>query len=257
MTDQPLPHRLERVVTIQAPRATVFRFFTDTARWARWWGAGSTIDATPGGRVLIRLPGGVDVTGTVLEIAPPERLVFSYGFASGAPIPPGGSTVTIRLESHGGATRLRLEHAFAEPAVRDEHVQGWRYQLALFSNAVTDETNAAAPAKVDHWFALWSDPDAAARARRLEELAVPEIQFRDRYSCLDGYDDVLPHITAAQRFMPGLSLQRDGDVRHCQGTVLADWIATGPDGQSRGRGTNVFVIGADGRFTSITGLWRG
>ena len=92
-----LPHRLDRIVNIQASPDTVFRFFTDVARWARWWGAGSTIDPRPGGRVLIRYPDGTEVVGEVVELTAPERLVFTYGFASGAPIPPGSSRVAIRL----------------------------------------------------------------------------------------------------------------------------------------------------------------
>lgn len=255
MTTQQL-QRLDRTVTIQAPRQTVFRFFTDSARWASWWGAGSTIDATPGGKVLIRLPGGVEVSGEVLEVTSPDRIVFTYGYASGTPVPPGASTVTIRLEALAGGTRLHLGHTFSETAARDQHVQGWRYQLAVFANVVLDEANADAPAKVDAWFEMWSDADAAARERALNAVAAPDVVFRDRYSQLSGHADVLPHIAAAQHFMPGVALRRDGDIRHCQGTVLAEWIATGPDGQARGRGTNVFTIGADGRFTSVTGLWR-
>lgn len=251
-----LPHRLDRTVTIQAPRDTVFRFFTDSARWASWWGAGSTIDASPGGRVVIRMPGGVEVTGEVVELVPPTRIVFTYGFTSGAPIPPGGSRVTIELEPAGTGTRLHLAHAFAETATRDEHVQGWRYQLAVFGNVVTDEAHRDAPAKVDAWFRVWSEPDAAVRERAFADLASPDVQFRDRFSLLDGLTDVLPHITAAQRFMPGMTLRRDGDVRHCQGTVLADWTAVGADGQPRGRGTNVFAIGGDGKFTAVTGFWK-
>lgn len=49
-----LPYRLDRTITIQAPRETVFRYFTESARWAAWWGAGSTIDPRPGGRMYIR-----------------------------------------------------------------------------------------------------------------------------------------------------------------------------------------------------------
>lgn len=49
-----LPHRLDRTIVIRASRETVFRFFTDAARWAAWWGAGSTVGARPGERVLIR-----------------------------------------------------------------------------------------------------------------------------------------------------------------------------------------------------------
>ena len=61
----PLIHRLERSIVIQARPETVFRFFTDSERWAKWWGAGSTIDARPGGKVLILHPGGVETLGEV------------------------------------------------------------------------------------------------------------------------------------------------------------------------------------------------
>ena len=250
-----LSHRLERTIAIDAPREAVFRFFTDTPRWAAWWGAGSTIDARPGGPLLIVHPGGVEVRGEVVEIAPPERIAFTYGYASGSPIPPGGSRVSIRLEAEGRGTRLRLVHEFAEAAARDHHVQGWRYQLSLFANVVLDERHARAGDNVDGWFAAWSEPDEAARAQELAAIAAPGVRFRDRFSLVTGMDDLLPHLAATHRFMPGFSLRRSGDVRHCQGTVLADWVAVGADGQERGRGTNVFTLDADGRIESVTGFW--
>src|ERR1700734_881352 len=109
-----LPYDFHRTVLIKARPETVFRFFTDSARWAGWWGAGSTIDATPGGKMYIRHPNGVETLGEVLEVTPPERIVFTYGFATGKPIPPGGSQVTIRLDADEGGTRLHLVHEFAE-----------------------------------------------------------------------------------------------------------------------------------------------
>jgi uncharacterized protein YndB with AHSA1/START domain len=38
-----LAFSLDWTIEIRARRATVFGFFTDAARWARWWGSGSTI----------------------------------------------------------------------------------------------------------------------------------------------------------------------------------------------------------------------
>ena len=35
-----LPYRLDRLITIQAPRELVCSFFTESARWAAWWGEG-------------------------------------------------------------------------------------------------------------------------------------------------------------------------------------------------------------------------
>ncbi|HUK17529.1 MAG TPA: SRPBCC domain-containing protein, partial [Bryobacteraceae bacterium] len=70
-----LTHSLDRTLVIQAAPETVFAFFTDSARWARWWGAGSTIDARPGGQMTIRYPTGVEVSGDVVEVEAPRRIV--------------------------------------------------------------------------------------------------------------------------------------------------------------------------------------
>jgi len=256
MTTNLLAHRVDRVVVIQAPPDVVFGFFTDSERWAAWWGTGSSIDPTPGGQVRIVMPGGVEVQGEVLEIAAPSRLVFTYGFASGKPIPVGGSRVTIDLEESGGATRLQLSHEFDEPAVRDEYVQGWRYQLSIFGNLVTNRLHAGAADTVDQWFAAWSEPDGSTREGTLDRIAAANVQFSDQFSVIDGLDDLKPHLAAVHKFMPGMRIARDGDVRHCQGRVLADWVARGADGSERARGTNVFALYADGRVASVVGFWN-
>ena len=250
-----LPYRLDRSVVIHAPRENVFRFLTDTSRWAKWWGAGSTVDARPGGAILIRYPDGTEVTGKVIELRPPERMSFTYGFVKGEPIPPGGSRVTIRLEPHGLGTHVQLTHEFAEEPVLGQFEQGWRYQLALFSNVVTDELHVGAANLVDAWFDAWAEPDEVARERMLRDVADRDLRFQDRFSSTSGLDDLLPHITAAQFHMPGIRMHRVGDVRHCQGTALVDWVANGADGEERARGTNVFVLSVSGRIQSVTGFW--
>ena len=251
----PLPHKLDRIVIIEAPREIVFRFFTDATRWASWWGAGSTIDAKSGGKLLIRYPDGTEVVGEVLDLAPPERVVFTYGYTSGQMIPPGGSLVTIRLESDPRGTRLELRHDFAEGAVRDQHVQGWRYQLSLFGNIVANDLHGAAAAVIDEWFAAWLERDAGTRRQRLAAIATTGVKFRDRFSLIDGIDELNEQIGASQRFMPGLRMERRGDVRHCQGLVLADWAVLTPENQERGRGINVFAFGPGRKIEAVTGFW--
>lgn len=251
----PLPFTLQRTVTIRATPDTVFRFFMDSQRWASWWGAGSAIDPRPGGRVSIRYPGGTEVTGEIVEILSPRRLVFTYGYASGTPIPAGGSRVTIELDDHARGTRLRLTHELVEAAARDGHVQGWRYQLAVFANVVADEVNARVSDLVDAWFAAWAIDQEDERERALKAVVSSDVSFRDRYGLVDGVNDLVSHIEAAHRFMAGVRFERSGVVRHSHGVVLADWVAVDRNGQSRGAGTNVFVVDGSGRLEAVTGFW--
>jgi uncharacterized protein YndB with AHSA1/START domain len=254
MTNPNLKYSAERTVEIQAPREIVFLYFTDSARWAKWWGAGSSIEPQAGGKVYVLHPGAVEACGEVLEIVPPERIVFTYGYASGKPIPPGASRVTIHLEAAGGATRLHLLHEFDDAAARDEHVQGWRYQLALFANVVADEVFRGADAIVDAWFRAWTLADAEERDAELARIATADVRFRDRFSLLQGLADLSAHVAASQRFMKGVRMTRQGDVRHCQGAILADWVAASAEGKEIIRGTNFFELGPDARIRSATGF---
>jgi uncharacterized protein YndB with AHSA1/START domain len=247
-----LPYELERTVRINASPEIVFGYFSDSARWAAWWGPGSTIDARPGGNLLIRYPNAVEAVGTVEEIDAPHRIVFTMGYPSGKPFPPGASRVTITLENQAGATLLRLTHATIDPAARDLFVQGWRYQLSLFANVVLDTIYADAGASVDEWFAALSEPDDAARAARVSALALPAIQYRDRYSCVDGVSELLPQVGAMHRFMPGFTMTRRGDVRHRQGSVLVDWVQAGQGGTPAGEGVAVIEFGPDSRVGRVT-----
>jgi uncharacterized protein YndB with AHSA1/START domain len=251
-----LPFAIDREILIRAPRALVFSYFTDSRRFASWWGEGSTIDGRAGGAVQIMMPGNTVAVGEVLEIRAPERIVFTFGYqGEGKPIAPGASRVTITLTEQSEGTRLRLRHELADAAARDHHVQGWRYQLAVFANVAANEAHASVGVFVTRWFAAWNENDAAKRAATFAELVHDDLVFRDAYSCVRGLDDLLAHIAAAKVHMPGITIAPVGCPRHCQGTVLADWTATLPDGKPLGQGSNVFELAPDGRLTTVVGLW--
>jgi uncharacterized protein YndB with AHSA1/START domain len=255
MSDAVLPHALERELPLPVRRDEVFRWLADSTRWESWWGAGSRIDPVPGGAVLVRYPNGVEAAGSVLACAPPERLVFTFGWASGEPVPPGASRVTVELAAAASGTLLRLRHELADAAVRDSLVQGWRYQLAQLANAVADAAFAGAAATVDAWFALWSEPDAARRAEILAAVVAPGVRFRDRWSSIESAADLAPHLAAVHRFAPGSRIERTGPARHCQGVVLADWRILRGEAEAA-RGTNVFTLDADGRIADAIGIWN-
>ncbi len=250
-----LDFALDRTVTIVAGRETVFRYFTDSGRFAAWWGEGSKIEPRPGGAVRIRFPNGIEAGGEVVEIDPPRRIVFSYGFVSGEPIPAGASRVTIVLEEAAHGTLVRLRHELPNAAVRDEHVQGWRYQLSVFANVVANEAHAGTGPLADRFFACWAEADAPRRRAELAAIAAEDLAFCDPHSCTTGIDDLSAHIAASQRFMPGVVLARAGEPRQCQGMALVDWTVKLPDGSTRAKGTNVFELTPEGRIRRVTGLW--
>lgn len=249
-----LTQSIERTVVIEARPAIVFGFFTDSALWAKWWGAGSTIDPTIGGAVYIRHPNNVEVRGEVEEILPPHSIVFSYGYVSGKPFGPGATRVSIRLAPQGTGTKLTLTHELPEDGMGVQHMQGWRFQLSLFANTVANALHANAASLADTWFELWANPDATQRSAMLRSIASEHLVFRDRYSLNDGHDDLLLHIAATQFHMPGIVMKRVGDVRQCQGTMLADWAASNADGKVLLTGTNVFTLDGDGKISAVTGV---
>jgi uncharacterized protein YndB with AHSA1/START domain len=250
-----LDHALERTLVIAARRETVFRYFTDAERFAAWWGKGSTIEPRPGGRVHVRYPNGIVGGGEVREVSPPERIVFTYGYESGEPIPIGASRVTVTLEATKDGTRLHLRHELPTASSRDQHVQGWRYQLAVFANVVAADEHARADDRVDRFFAVWQEPAASARRAALAAICTEDLVFRDAFSCTAGIDDLAAHLAAVQQHMPGVRIERQGKGRQCQGTAAVDWAAVAADGTPRGKGTNVFDFAPDGRIARVVGLW--
>ena len=247
-----------RTIEIAASRELVFRYFTDSERFARWWGEGSSVDPRPGGAVRICYPGGQVASGRFKEIVEPERVIFSYGYEGDRqPIPPGTTTVSVHLEEIPSGTRVTLRHAGlpSEEMVR-EHTQGWRFQLSLFSKTVGAELHADAGRVIDQWFEAWAETDAAKRRELLRGCAAPGITFHDPFSALAGYEDLESHIAAAQHFMPGSRLVRTGKPEVSHGHALARWEIRNADGQVGGRGTNAVTFAPDGRLLRVVGFWE-
>ena len=104
----------------------------------------------------------------------------------GTPIPLGGSRVTLTFEPHPRGDRRRLLHEFAEAGVRDEHVQGWRYQLSLFANVVTNEVNREPPSASTRGTPHGRRPMRRPRTDACRSAATADVRFRDRFSAVEG-----------------------------------------------------------------------
>lgn len=111
-------------VWIDASPERVFPFFTDRERLTEWLGHAAEVDPVTGGRFAVDINDRL-VRGSYLEIEPPYRIVFSWGDAGSAELPPGSSRVEVELETAAGGTRVTLRHHDLAGAVRADHARGW------------------------------------------------------------------------------------------------------------------------------------
>lgn len=124
-----------REIRIAARPETVFSFFTDPAKMVRWKGRQATLDPRPGGVYRVDIDGKHIARGEFVEIVPYRRIVFTWGWEGGEPVPPGSSTVEIVLVPDGDFTILRLTHQGLPAATRDSHREGWEHYLARLALA--------------------------------------------------------------------------------------------------------------------------
>jgi len=180
------PPALKLTRLIAAPRALVWKAWTDPVELAKWWGPKDftnprcEIDARKGGALHIdmRGPDGTvyPMNGVVWELAPLERLVFTSAALNEAGTAMFEVMNTVTFADEHGATRMNLEAAVVaihDPAAAGHLAgmeQGWSQSLdrlsALTARAPTVHASftierrlAFPPAKV---FAAFSTPEAKA-----------------------------------------------------------------------------------------------
>ena len=129
---------------IDAPRALLFRLWTDPQHVARWWGPqGFTtihcdMDIRVGGafRFGMRSPHGSEhwKVGVYREIVEPERIVFTFSWEGPDGTPGHELQTTVTFADHGTKTKLRLHQAVFETMERcDDHRAGWTSCLERFA----------------------------------------------------------------------------------------------------------------------------
>jgi uncharacterized protein YndB with AHSA1/START domain len=135
-TTEPLCHE----VRIDAPPEVVFPYFTDPERLVAWMGVAALLDPRPGGALRVEVNGRDVVLGEYVEVAPPRRVVFTWGFAGPEALVPAGATrVEVTLEPDGDGTLLVLRHHGLDEAVRAPHLEGWAHYLARLRRAAAGD----------------------------------------------------------------------------------------------------------------------
>lgn len=136
-----------------APRATLWKAWTDETQLAKWWGPQgfttpvSELDAKPGGTInvimedtagLIKKGSRYPMVGKFKELAEPERIVYeSSAVMDGKPIIE--NQVTVIFEDLGGKTKLTL-HVVVTKATPEAEMplrgmeMGWSQSLDKLSD---------------------------------------------------------------------------------------------------------------------------
>ena len=129
-----LEFEMERI--FDAPRALVYRVWSERDLLARWWGPegfetlSCEADVRVGGsyRVGMRAPGGTEhwQSGEYIEVVPNERLIFTYTWEDADGRPKHWMMVSVEFEDVGQQTRVRLRHRGLESAgAVTAHREGW------------------------------------------------------------------------------------------------------------------------------------
>ena len=125
-----------------APRERVWRAWTDPEEVKTWWGGKSyaaesvEMDVRVGGTFRIVISGTERkhiVSGTYLEVVPPERLVHTWAWEGGdwAGLE---MRVTVEFKEDGNGTHMTLTHEnFPDQDACDQHNGGWTNQLDAFT----------------------------------------------------------------------------------------------------------------------------
>jgi uncharacterized protein YndB with AHSA1/START domain len=122
------PDPITASVHVDAPPEAVYEYFTRPQAIVRWMGEYALLEPEPGGRFSLDVRG-APVRGRFLEVDAPHRLVISWGYAGCDRLPPGASTVEVRLTARDGGTLVELEHRDLPPDEGPGHATGWAHYL--------------------------------------------------------------------------------------------------------------------------------
>ena len=135
-------------VHIDAPPERVYEYFTRPAAIVTWMGEYALLEAEPGGRFTVDVKG-APVRGRFLSLDPLRRLLISWGYAGSDRLPPGTSTVEIRLTAEPGGTRVELEHRDLPAEERPGHASGWAHYFGRLGVAAAGRDPGPDPGMPD------------------------------------------------------------------------------------------------------------
>ncbi len=133
-------------ITIRARAEVIYRHLTERDGLVRWIGVDATAHPVPGGDLTWTHENGATMIGRFVELDPPSRLVFAYGWKDDLMgLPPESTIVEIQLQEEPGHTVLALTHHGLNEDNAPDHETGWEHFLTKLDQLLTGETQQREP----------------------------------------------------------------------------------------------------------------
>lgn len=129
---------VEKSVLVPLNADDTFALITEPDRLRRWQVITARVDLRAGGDYRWTIIPGHSAAGTITEVEPGRRVMFTWGWEGSADLPPGASTVTITLEPADGGTLVHLVHEGLATDQADSHAQGWAHYLGRLVRAAAE-----------------------------------------------------------------------------------------------------------------------
>jgi uncharacterized protein YndB with AHSA1/START domain len=120
---------------VRATPEEIWPYLASGDMWARWQGTAAAVEPRPGGDFRVTMPDGAVASGAVVEADPPRLLRLTWGW-TGTPfeLPPGSTTVEIRLEPGADGTTVRIVHTGLPGPLAEPHQEGWNKYVDRLAN---------------------------------------------------------------------------------------------------------------------------
>jgi uncharacterized protein YndB with AHSA1/START domain len=117
-------------ILVHASADIVYQYFTDPDALLSWMAESAESELIPGGGLRWTLANGATMRGRYVELQPPHRLVFTYGWEGDLMgVPPESTLVEIDLRTHSDGTLLSLTHRLLPDEAAEQHRYGWDHFL--------------------------------------------------------------------------------------------------------------------------------
>jgi uncharacterized protein YndB with AHSA1/START domain len=124
---------VRREIAIAASPETIWEFLVDPEKAVRWMGQTASFDARPGGEYRVEVIPGQVAAGEFVELDPPHRLVWTWGWEPGtqmSSVASGSTRIEVELVPDGDGTVLRFSHSGLPDAdAAQSHAHGWDHYL--------------------------------------------------------------------------------------------------------------------------------